>query len=581
MNWSRTWAVGGFAVLAIAAIGLPLWLDPNLPGGLPWQRILLNALPLWLLALFGLGLTQRPLLSLIWTGALAGILFFVNQVKVDELREPVVFNDILLAPQLVSGFELLGSYVDNFLLLVAAIGFVGLCIAAWKWERPLFGRWSGLGLCVVSTLLLASMSSIDRPLGSLYHSQMIVPLDWEARDNVARNGLIASLARASSYILYDFPEVDPARLSRPDFLPAPPAVAPLDATDYPDIVLVLSESFFDPAVLRGVERCEYLGRYCSLEAQGQSGWLEVPTYAGNTPRSEFELLTGIPFATFGGLDYPYVSVVNRPIYAFPWYLKSLGYETTAIHTHMRSFWSRNRALPRLGIDRFIALEDIEHYERVGFWPADSVLTDQILAQFKTDGAGPPKFILAISMENHGPWNENRRSRLPEVVAEIAIPEAAGNVPAKPLQQYLFHAENVVTELERLWQFTRQRSRKTLLIFFGDHLPGLNQSFDAVGFDNGLAAFQQLTPYLVMSNFPLRSPLPETLPMHQLLVQTLGAAGLPLGETYGDLRLAFTEGRTIPNAEKKQDLDTYLRQLQITLLNLPLPSTAAVQLRPHQ
>lgn len=581
MNQSRTWAATSFAVIAVAAIALPLLLDPNLPGELPWQRILLNALPLWIIALLALGLTRRPLLSVIWTCALAGLLFFVNQVKVGELREPVVFNDILLAPQLVSGFELLGSYVDNFLLLLAAIGFVGMCIAAWKWERPLFGRWSGLSLCVVSTLLLTSMSSIDRPLGSLYHSQMIVPMDWEARENVARNGLIASLARASSYILYDFPEVDPAHFSRPDFLPALPAGVPLAATDYPDIVVVLSESFFDPAVLKGVEPCQYLGRYCSLEAQGQSGRLEVPTYAGNTPRSEFELLTGIPFATFGGLDYPYVSVVKRPIYAFPWYLKSLGYETTAIHTHMRSFWSRNRALPRLGFDRFIALEDIEHYERVGFWPADSVLTDQILAQFESDRAGLPKFVFAISMENHGPWNANRRSRLPDTVAEIAIPDAAANVRARPLQQYLFHAENVVTELERLWQFTQQRSRKTLLVFFGDHLPGLNQSFDAVGFDNGEAAFQQLTPYLVMSNFPLRSPLPETLPMHQLLVQALDAAGLPLGETYGDLRVAFTEGQTIQNAAKKQDLDTYMRQLQITLLNLPLPSTPVVQFGPHQ
>lgn len=581
MHSRRLRTAAGLALLAIAAIGLPLWLDPNLPGELPWQRILLNALPLWLLALFGLGLTRRPLLSVAWTGALAFLLFFVNQVKVDELREPVVFNDILLAPQLVSGFDLLGSYVDNGLLFLAALGFVGLCIAAWKWERPVFGRWSGVSLCVVSTLLLTSMSSIDRPLGSLYHSQMIVPLDWEARENVARNGLIASLARASSYILYDFPEVDSALLSKPGFLQPLPAASPLDAADYPDIVVVLSESFFDPAVLRGIEPCQYLERYCNLEAQGQSGRLEVPTYAGNTPRSEFELLTGIPFATFGGLDYPYVSVVNRPIYAFPWYLKSLGYETTAIHTHMRSFWSRNRALPRLGFDRFIALEDIENYERVGFWPADSVLTDQVLAQFEPDGSDRPKFVLAISMENHGPWNANRRSRLPDTVADIPIPEAAGDVPAKPLQQFLFHAENVVTELERLWEFTRQRSRKTLLVFFGDHLPGLNRSFDAVGFDDGKAAFQQLTPYLVMSNFPLRSQLPETLPVHQLLVQALDSAGLPLGDTYGHLRAAFTQGQTIQDLAKKEDLDTYLQQLQITLLNFPIPTSPAVQPGPHQ
>ena len=570
MTLKQVTTFAGIAGLIAATVALPLWLDPNLPGELPWQRILLNALPLGLLALIVLGLSRRPMLSVIWVFALTQVLFFVNRVKLEELREPVVFNDILLMPQVVTGFDLLGSYVNNGPLVLAAFVFLAFNAIGWKWEKPAFGWWPALAMTILSTLLLISLSAADKPLGSLYHSGLIVRMDWEARDNVKANGLIASLARSSSYILYDFPEVDPVSIRRPDFLPELPEETPGATSDYPDIVVVLSESFFDPAVLKGVEPCQYLAQFCELESEGQSGSLAVPTFAGNTPRSEFELLTGIPFATFGGLDYPYVSVVNRPIYSYPWYLKSLGYDTTAIHTNLRSFWRRNSAMPKLGFDRYIALEDIRDPERVGFWPADSVLTDQILALFEPRESDAPRFVLGISMENHGPWNANRRSRLPDSVADIPLPEAANDVPDKPLQQFLFHAENAVTELERLWQFTRQRPRKTVLIFFGDHLPGLNQSFDALGFDDGQAAFQQLTPYLVMSNFPLRSRLPERMPIHQLIVQVLYSAGLPLGETYGNLRAAFAQAQAAQDDGRKQALDEYLEQLQITLLNLPLP-----------
>ena len=562
-------SITGTAALLIAVFILPLMLDPNLPGELPLPRVLLNVLPLGILALLVFGLTRRPILSTVWLFGLAHLLFFVNQLKLTELQEPVVFNDVLLMPQVITGFDLLGSYVNSGTLLLAAFIFLALCVIGWKWERPIFGWVPGLAVFTLSGLMLSSLDSAEQPLGSLYHSDWITARDWEARENVKMNGLIATLVRSSSNMLYRFPEVDPGGIRRPDFLPDLPAEPRTAREDYPDIVVVLSESFFDPLVLNEVEPCDYLARWCELKSSGQAGWLVVPTYGGNTPRSEFELLTGIPFSTFGGMDYPYVSVVNSAMYSIPWYLKSMGYRTTAIHTNSRTFWRRQNALPRLGFDKYIALEDIQQPDRVGFWPADSVLTEQVLALFEPPEQDRPQFVLAISMENHGPWNENRRSRLPESVADITLPVAAAEIPAKPLQQYLWHAENVVTELERLWQFTRQRSRKTVLIFFGDHLPALNDSFKALGFDNGKAAFEQLTPYLVLSNFPLRAQLPQKMHLHQMLVQALYAAGLPLGESYGNLRAAYIQVLATADGRREKVLDEYLQQLQTALLHVPM------------
>jgi hypothetical protein len=560
----------GTAALLVAPFLLPLWLDAVLPGTLPWQRVFLNMLPLFLIALMALGATRRPILSLVLLLGFVKALFFVNGVKVAELREPVVFNDFLLLPQVITGFDLLGSYVDTAPLVLAIGVFIGLCSIGWKWEKPIFGWRPALIVLLLSVFSFTSLDSPEQPLGSLYHSSLIVPMDWEARENVKRNGLIATLVRSSSNILYDLPEVDPLTVHRPDFLPSDDSWTSTEGLDNPDIIVVLSESFFDPAVLREIEPCDYLKRWCELKTEGAAGWLDVPTYGGNTTRSEFELLTGIPFATFGGMDYPYVSVVNRPMFSIPWHLKSIGYRTTAIHTHTRTFWRRNAAFPRLGFDRFISIKDMGTVDWLGFWTRDSFLTDQIFNVLEQPDPDHPEFILAISMENHGPWNANRRSRLPEAVSDITVPAAADAIPAKPLQQFLFHAENALTELERLWSYTQQRPRKTLLVFFGDHLPGLNDSFNALGFDDGLAAFQQPTPYLVLSNFPLRNAPPQRLPIHQLVIQALHAAGVPLGKHYGNLQNTYVHDRSLLDVDSAQALDEYLNQLQIGLLRVPVP-----------
>jgi hypothetical protein len=561
--------IATFLLLAAPVI-LPLWLDSSLPGKLPAPRVLLNMLPLAILAAMFLGATRRPLFSLLLLFGLVNAVFFVNGLKVAELQEPLVFNDFLLVPQVITGFELLGSYLETGPLLLATALFAALCFIGWKWERPIIGWPAGLALLLLSSISFASLDSSQQPLGSLYHSKMVIPLDWEARENVATNGLVTTLVRSSSRILYDLPDVDPLAIKRPDFLAEAPPGSRTQPDDFADIIVFLSESFFDPAVLSQIEPCEYLTRWCDLKSGGSAGWLAVPTYGGNTTRSEFELLTGVPFATFGGVDYPYVSVVNRPIFSIPWHLKSQGYRTTAIHTHFRTFWRRHSALPRLGFDRYIAIEDMGTVERLGFWPKDSVLTDHVLATLESAESDQPQFVFAISMENHGPWNANRLARLPDTVSEISLPDAADQIPAKPLQQFLFHAENALTELERLWHFVQQRPRKTVLIFFGDHLPGLNDSFSALGFDNGKAAYEQLTPYLILSNFPLRSAPPEQMPIHQLLIQGLSSAGEPLGEHYRALQAAYAQDRSILDIGAQQALDTYLEQLQISLLHVPAP-----------
>ena len=80
---------------------------------------MLNILPVGLIALVILGVTRRSLLSFVWIVSLVGFLFYVNILKFSELQEPLVTADFLLIGQVVTGFDLLGRYVDIPKLVVA------------------------------------------------------------------------------------------------------------------------------------------------------------------------------------------------------------------------------------------------------------------------------------------------------------------------------------------------------------------------------------------------------------------------------------------------------------------------------
>lgn len=83
------------------------------------------------------------------------------------------------------------------------------------------------------------------------------------------------------------------------------------------------------------------------------------------------------------------------------------------------------------------------------------------------------------------------------------------------------------ELQRLSAYIKSRERPTLVLYFGDHLPGLGHVYQDLEFDNGLGARQQKTPFLLFSNYPLHITSEPTLDIAawQLATLTLKVADL--------------------------------------------------------
>ena len=174
---------------------------------------------------------------------------------------------------------------------------------------------------------------------------------------------------------------------------------------------------------------------------------------------------------FGPGEYPYKTVLQKTsCESVAFDLKELGYGAHAIHNNEGTFYDRHKVFSQLGFDTFTPIEYMYNVERnpTG-WCKDKILIGEIEKNLNsTDG---PDFIYTISVQGHGayPDFEYYCSQVSE------------------MDQFI---QNLVFALNR-------RKEPTVLIMYGDHLPGF--SWETADMKNN-SLFQ--TQYVVWNNLGL-------------------------------------------------------------------------------
>lgn len=491
--------LGRFIAIALMALAFVL-LTGLLDGGdgvAPWRLLdqprfpIANALPGLLLAGVLLVLTRRLLLSFGLAFLLQGVVYEVDALKVANLGTPLMPADFQMVGQLrKGGAHLLGGYLPHspwpYLGILAGIALVA---ALWRYEPVLFARRTGgKRLVAGSALALALLSLLAGATvwARMYNGQRLWLEPWSASATARHAGLVSSLMmfhlqyghgqhkadpRAAQQLIADSDQALRERL----------AGGAAVSGERPDIVVVQSESFFDPSIMHGYENTDLAPNLHRLATQGDSGPLHVPTFGGGTIRTEFEVLTGLSLRYFDELQFPYLQINHKVVPSLVRVLRAHGYATTAVHGNDPAFWNRNTAFKAIGFDRFVSQSSFpKNAPTDGKYMADRAMTDEIMAQLKD--AGPPQFVFAISIEAHGPYDvppANTAAR-----DAIAVPEGITGKNKLELQNYLYHMQHADAELGRLAQLLAQRERPTLLLFYGDHLPALTASYRITGFADG-------------------------------------------------------------------------------------------------
>ncbi len=465
---------------------------------------LANAMPGVLVALLLLALTRRTFLSFGLAFLMQAVMYGVNALKVANLGTPLLPADFRMVGQLrKGGMHVLGGYLPHSPWpYLAIVGGLALIVALWRLEPPLFASRTGGKRLIAGGALAAVLGTLLIGVpgwGNLYNGQKLWLEPWSAAATTSHSGLVSSLVMFHLQDRRTKQKADPAAVGQllqttGDEVRAR-MQAPADQdTALPDIVVVQSESFFDPSILHGYENANLTPNLTRLATNGMSGPLHVPTFGGGTIRTEFEVLTGLSLRYFSSMQFPYLQLSDKVVPSMVRTLRSHGYETVAIHGNDPTFWNRNTAFKALGFDRFVSQSSFPANAAIdGKYMADSAMTDEIMAQLKDSGA--PQFLFAISLEAHGPYDVTPKDTAARDA--IPVPFAVDAKDKVEVQNYIYHMQHADQELGRLAALLAKRSRPTLLLFYGDHLPGLNEAYRAAGFVDGQNMLGQAGTWLLI------------------------------------------------------------------------------------
>ena len=586
-------------VLALAFVVLTGWVDGGI-GVMPLRLLdqprypLANAWPGLLLAAIMLALTRRALLSFGLAFLLQGLLYGVNLLKAANLGTPLLPDDFRMVGQLrKGGMHLLAGYLPHspwpYLGLLAALA---LFVAAWRLEPPIFAQRPRRPRLLAGGMLMAALLSMLLGLpawGRIYNAKVLWLEPWSASTTREHSGLISSLMLF--HLQYGRSQRAPDRAAATQLIEqSTPALLramglPKVGGELPDIVVVQSESLFDPTIMRGYEHSHFTPNLRRLARQGISGKLHVPTFGGGTIRTEFEVLTGLSLRYFDNLQFPYLQMSHKALPSLVRTLAAHGYATTALHGNDPAFWNRITAFKSLGFERFVSQSAFPAGAAMdGKYMADSAMTDEIMVQLKD--SGPPQFLFAISIEAHGPYDVE-----PAHAAErdaIPVPDGNAGKDKRELQTYLYHLQHADAELGRLVKLLAQRKRPSLVLFYGDHLPALSNSYQITGFVDGGDMLSQAGTWLLVDPQHPRAPVKMDTAAWLLPGKLLAQIGIhddpyfALTELVGPQLAALTEAPGAPPPAEGSDIQKLdqamasVNQLRITgKLDKLLPQPTAV------
>lgn len=239
--------------------------------------------------------------------------------------------------------------------------------------------------------------------------------------------------------------------------------------DAPNIIVVLLESFVDPYDVNFLQYSnDPTPNFHHLLSDYSSGYLTVPVVGAGTANTEFEILTGMGMKYFGTGEYPYKTTLKQTdCESIASVLSDLGYGTHVVHNNGGNFYSRANAFSMMGFDSFTSKEcmNIHEYTPLGSWPTDNILISETL---KAMDATPDQsdFVYTITVQGHGDYPTEKIIENPEITVSGAKDEASNNA----WEYYINEIHEVDKFIGNLTDALSQRDEKTIVVFFGDHLP---------------------------------------------------------------------------------------------------------------
>lgn len=461
------------------------WIMSHLPV------IIATALLLGLFVMLFTWLTRSLFASVLFVGILVLAASFVNYFKMLITSTPFYLSDIGLIGKAADIAKLNSSSISFSCISILAIAALLIWLALiflisrrlrLKWKQSLL---AALAVLLATGVIFGVKSVADklifRPalaeLGSNYSQTYVY-------DNV---GIPLGLWRSALEVMYTEPldESDMHQVLEA----AQDIVDKIDAggSDVkPNVIFVLSESFSDITKLPGISYKEDpVEDFHRAQASGVSGSFYTRTLGYGTCNIELEILTGINTRFLSAdeqLCYmpPETFDDFRPV---PEVFAEEGYYTAFLHTFNDKIYNRTPIYENLGFEDlyfsgdFAEIDDDakaagDYWQYMagkisGEFYSDDYMAELLIKLYEKRAEESPVFLYAVTMENHTPYGADKYGSY-DYGFDADLDKSARGC----LNAYTQGCANSSKALGKLVDYFSGISEPTVIVFFGDHRPGL-------------------------------------------------------------------------------------------------------------
>ena len=301
----------------------------------------------------------------------------------------------------------------------------------------------------------------------------------------------------------------------------------------PNVIAIMDEAFADLQAVGDFRTSEdVMPFYHSLTKNTVKGFSYVSVFGGQTANTEFEFLTGLSKAFVPASATPYQLYIKSLLPGLTTHLGNQDYQgMLAFHPFRANGYNRDHVYPNLGFSDFISLKDLDvsASDKIRNFVSDAADFQVIIDQYEQakKKSNAPFYLFNVTMQNHSGYDQD----FDNLDMPISIEEKCDDPELKRYLNLIHHSD---TALKSLIEYFSKQEDPTVIVFFGDHEPGLsNEVYSKILGKNveKLSAEENMnlykTPFLIWANYDIEEQENVNISMNYLSTLMLESTGMKL------------------------------------------------------
>ena len=307
------------------------------------------------------------------------------------------------------------------------------------------------------------------------------------------------------------------------------SVIDISAEKKPNVIVIMNEAFADLQAVGEFETNEeVLPFYNSMKENTIKGFTYVSVFGGQTANTEYEFLTGDSKAFLPENSTPYQLYIKDYMPSLTGNMVLNGYQgNLALHPFYGSGYNRINVYNNFGFSEFLDVYNFENPTYIRDFISDSSDFAKVIEEYEKCKAksDAPFYLFNVTMQNHSSYDMDFDT-LPKTIKITS--EDKKNADA---ERYLNLVHLSDAALKELIEYFEKVEEPTVIVWFGDHEPGISDKF----YENitgkkldkmtGLESMELYkTPFFIWANYDIDEEYYDKISvnyLHSLMLKKTG------------------------------------------------------------